>query len=96
MTTREHVLELPRFILILRFVQIVLALAVLGISAYAISNYAVDAEALLIYCVRVLNLRPLPLTNKILGYLHPDRVNVCHRGRDEIPYHLQLLGHHGS
>ncbi|KIM95923.1 hypothetical protein OIDMADRAFT_170476 [Oidiodendron maius Zn] len=50
MTTRDHVLQLPRFILILRFVQIVLALAVLGISAYAISNYAVDAEALLIYC----------------------------------------------
>jgi hypothetical protein len=64
MSTRDHVLELPRFILILRIVQIVLALGVLGIAAYAISNFNIDAEDLLLYCVRLSTPRPSSTNEK--------------------------------
>lgn len=52
--SREHVLQQPRFLLVLRFCQAIIAVAVLGLSAYEVSLYAWDGDTLLLFAVRIL------------------------------------------
>jgi hypothetical protein len=51
MSGRDHVLELPKFIFIIRCVQAGIALVVLGLSAYAVSQLPVDGADLAVYAV---------------------------------------------
>lgn len=51
MSDRSHVLELPKFMLALRAVQGGIALVVLGLSAYAVSQLAADGPDLAVFAV---------------------------------------------
>jgi len=49
---RDHVLALPQFILAFRILQLVTAIAILGLSAYGVTYYSFDGNDLTLFTVR--------------------------------------------
>lgn len=100
MSDRDHVLELPKFVFIIRCVQAGLALVVLGLSAYAVSEASIDGVDLALFAVslppKALVRRIIKTANRLPVLVRLDCHNLHDRCRTEIPYHLQLLGFHGS
>jgi len=50
-TTRNHILETPKFLLGFRIAQLVVAIVILGLAAYAVTFYALDGVSLILFTV---------------------------------------------
>lgn len=64
MTTRDHILQVPAYVLYLRFVQAGFALIILALSAFGLSVSAFDGDSLMLYAVRTLAPRFLSSTDE--------------------------------
>jgi hypothetical protein len=51
MSSREHILQVPQVVLGLRIVQLVTAVAVLGLAAYGITFLSFDGDDLTLFTV---------------------------------------------
>ena len=99
MEGRTHVLGLPSFVLAFRILQLVTALAIMGLAAYGITYLSFDGVDLTLFTVQPLS--PPPPTNPpsnptlltlITGNRNPHNNRLHHRRRDRCANHLQLLG----
>ncbi len=107
MAGRDHVLGLPRFVLLFRILQLVTALAIMGLAAYGITFLSFDGVDLTLFTVHAPFPVPpihqsshspnstLPLLTLETGHRNPDHNRLHHRRRDRCPDHLQLLGDPG-
>jgi len=53
-TTRDHILRVPTFLLGLRVVQLVTAVAILGLAAFGVTYFAFDGDSLTLFSVSAL------------------------------------------
>lgn len=53
-TTRDHILEPPKWVFYLRFAQVGVALLILALSAFGLSVAVFDGDSLMLYAVRIL------------------------------------------
>lgn len=51
MASKNHVLVQPFFLLVLRFVQAVVGLVILGLTAYGVTEFAFDGDSLMLFTV---------------------------------------------
>jgi hypothetical protein len=61
LTARDHILPVPTFLLGLRIVQLVTAVAILGLAAFGVTYIAFDGDSLTLFTVSaLLNLLAYP------------------------------------
>jgi hypothetical protein len=104
MAGRDHVLALPSFVLAFRILQLVTALAIMGLAAYGITFLAFDGVDLTLFTVHPLSpplshpyifpssTRTLSPLTPLAGHRNPNNNRLHHRRRDRCANHLQLLG----
>ena len=91
---RNHVLEIPLFVSIIRVFQFVLAIVILGLSAYGVSKYAYDGFGLTLFTVRL----KLSIFHFQGDTLIPQTVschdgnNILHPRSGVLHHNVQLLG----
>jgi hypothetical protein len=49
MSSREHILAVPKAVLGLRIVQLIVAVVILGLAGYGITYYAFDGDSLMLF-----------------------------------------------
>jgi hypothetical protein len=59
MSSREHILAVPKAVLGLRIVQLIVAVVILGLAGYGITYYAFDGDSLMLFTVRSPSRHPL-------------------------------------
>ena len=96
MTSKDHVLVQPFFLLVLRFVQAVVGVVILGLTGYGVTKFAFDGDSLMLFTVRSLVAQSPSVTNKSPGPRHNNHRCLYHCCRYGCPNHLQLLGDFGS
>ena len=96
-TMRDHILLVPKPLIGLRFVQLVTAVAILGLSAYGVTYLSFDGDSLTLFTVSGLFYSPgQAMINLTPGHCDDDHHSVHHRCRACNACGLQLLGYFGS
>jgi hypothetical protein len=65
--SKDHMLVLPKVVMVLRRLQLATAIAVLGLMAYGLTFLTFDGDQLMLFTVRpppLLPLSPLLITNR--------------------------------
>jgi hypothetical protein len=84
MAGRDHVLALPSFVLAFRILQLVTALAILGLAAYGVTYWSFDGDDLTLFTVQ-----PLPLPS----LTHPPIFPLIHPSSPTLPLLTLSTGH---
>jgi hypothetical protein len=56
MSTRDHILNVPKAVFGLRIAQLVIAVVILGLAAYGVTFSSFDGDGLTLFTVRLLTL----------------------------------------